>query len=278
MMIHSLRRLAFIAAIGVAFIQTAFCQAQESVKSEAGKLQKRGGLSVKEMEKQGWQLTFQDEFSGSRLDTTKWIDSYPDNVRTHSNNEQQYYAPDGYVVSGGRLRLKAEKRTMGGMPYTSGMVSSYGKFAQQFGWFEIRARFPKGKGMWPAFWLLPNTKAWPPEIDVLEILGHEPDKVYMTNHYRRADGRHEGKGDSFKGPDFSAAYHTFALEWEPAAIVWYVDGAERYRTTENIPSEPMYLLANLAVGGDWPGNPDDKTVFPAYMDIDYIRVYKQHAR
>ena len=162
---------------------------------------------------------------------------------------------------------------MGGMPYTSGMISSYGKFAQQFGWFEIRARFPKGKGMWPAFWLLPPTKDWPPEIDVLEILGHETDKVYMTNHWKNSTGKHEGKGESFKGPDFSAAYHTFAIDWEPDAIIWYVDGVERYKTTENIPAEPMYLLANLAVGGDWPGNPDATTVFPGDMQVDYVRIY-----
>ncbi len=227
------------------------------------------------MEKQGWTLTFHDEFNGSKLDTHKWIDSYPDNVRTHNNNEQQYYAPDGYAVRDGSLHLRADKRTMGGMPYTSGMVSSYGKFAQQFGYFEIRAKFPKGKGFWPAFWLLPATKAWLPEIDILEVLGHEPDKVCLTNHYRDAAGEHGSKGDSFQGPDFSADYHTFAVDWEPDAIIWYVDGVERFRVTENIPAEPMYILANLAVGGDWPGMPDETTVFPNTMDIDYIRVYKR---
>lgn len=235
---------------------------------------KKKGASVG-WEKPGWTLTFHDEFDGVKLDSKKWIDSYPDNARTHSNNEQQYYAEDGWEVKGGHIRFKAEKRRKGGMPYTSGMISSYGKFAQAFGWFEIRAKFPKGKGMWPAFWLLPESKAWPPEIDVLEILGHEPDKVYMTNHYNNAKNEHEYKGDSFKGPDFSADYHTFAVEWSPQAIVWYVDGKERYRTAENIPSVPMYVLANLAVGGDWPGMPDAKTVFPAYMDVDYIRVYKK---
>lgn len=231
--------------------------------------------SIKDMEKQGWTLTFHDEFDGAKLDTRKWIDSYPDGVRTHSNNEQQYYATDGYEVGKGKLRLIGLKRAMGGMPYTSGMISSYGKFAQQYGWFEIRAKFPKGKGFWPAFWLLPPTKDWPPEIDVLEILGHETDRVYMTNHWRTADGKHEGKGDSYKGPDFAADYHTFAIDWEPDSITWYVDGKERYRTTEHIPAEPMYLLANLAVGGDWPGMPDATTVFPGVMEIDYIRVYKR---
>ncbi|MCS6776250.1 MAG: glycoside hydrolase family 16 protein [Chloroherpetonaceae bacterium] len=231
--------------------------------------------SVAEMEKAGWVLTFQDEFNGRTLDRSKWIDSYPDNVRTHSNNEQQYYAEDGWEVSRGRIRFRAERRSMGGMPYTSGMISSYGKFAQQYGWFEIRARFPKGKGLWPAFWLLPATKAWPPEIDILEILGHETNKVYFSTHYRDAEGKHRYRTQHWTGPDFSRAYHTFAVEWNEKECIWYVDGVERARSSEGIPHEPMYILANLAVGGDWPGMPDHTTVFPAYMDIDYIRVYRK---
>ncbi|HEY3280717.1 MAG TPA: glycoside hydrolase family 16 protein [Armatimonadota bacterium] len=223
----------------------------------------------------GWKLTFSDEFKGGKLDTRKWIDSYPNNVRTHSNNEQQYYATDGYSVSDGQLHLKAEKRAIGGMPYASGMVATYGLFAQQYGWFEISARFPKGKGYWPAFWLLPANKTWPPEIDILEILGHEPNRVYMTNHWRTQSGEHKSKGGSYVGPDFSTGFHSFAVEWKPDEILWYVDGTQRFASKEGIPSEPMYLIANLAVGGDWPGMPDATTEFPKSMDVDYIRVYQR---
>jgi beta-glucanase (GH16 family) len=223
--------------------------------------------------KMGYVLSFADDFNGKSLDTSKWIDSYPDNNRTHSNGELQYYAPDGYFVKNGHLSLQALKRAMGGMTYTSGMIASYGHFSQKYGWFEIRARFPQGKGMWPAFWLLPDNKQWPPEIDILEILGHEPSKVYLTNHYS-INGKHEGKGGNFTGPDFSADFHTFAVEWKPDMLIWYVDGQEQYRTTENIPAMPMYVIANLAVGGDWPGSPDAGTRFPGLMDIDYIRVYR----
>jgi beta-glucanase (GH16 family) len=231
--------------------------------------------SIKEMEKAGWVLTFNDEFNGKALDRKKWIDSYPDNERTHSNNEQQYYAEDGWEVDKGRIRFKAEKREKGGMPYTSGMVSSFGKFSQQYGWFEIRARFPKGKGMWPAFWLLPITKGWPPEIDILEILGHETKKVYFSTHFRNEAKQHKYKTLDWTGPDFAAGYHTFAVEWTAKECIWYVDNVERARSSEGIPHEPMYILANLAVGGDWPGMPDATTVFPGYMDIDYIRVYRR---
>lgn len=227
------------------------------------------------MEKPGWTLTFHDEFDGEVLDTTKWMDRYW-HGRTHSNNEQQYYAPDGYEVDDGRLRLIAEKRSMGGMPYTSGMVTSFERFSQQYGWFEIRTRVPKGQGLWPAFWLLPVTKEWPPEIDVLEILGHETDKVYFTTHWSNPTtvNSHQFKTGSYMGPDFAEDYHTFAVEWQPGLCIWYVDGQEQYRSMTGIPDEPMYVIANLAVGGDWPGNPDETTSFPGYMDIDYIRVYQ----
>jgi beta-glucanase (GH16 family) len=222
----------------------------------------------------GWTLTFHDEFEGDRLDTTKWVDQYW-HGRTHSNNEQQFYAPDGYEVAEGRLRFKGEKRRMGGMPYTSGMITSLGHFHQQYGLFEIRAKFPKGKGFWPAFWLLPITKEWPPEIDILEILGHETNKVYFTTHWQDAAEQHKSEGTHWTGPDFAADYHVFSAEWKPGEVIWYVDGVQRARSTADIPAEPMYLIANLAVGGDWPGNPDASTRFPGFMDIDYIRVFQR---
>ena len=226
-------------------------------------------------DKPGWRLTFDDEFDGSGLDTVKWIDSYPDGVRTHSNQELEYYAPDGYRVDAGHLHLIGERRAMAGHEYTSGIVTTYGKFAQKYGWFEARVRVPRGKGYWPAFWLLPSDKTWPPEIDVLEVLGHEPNKVYLTNHYSDAQGKHQSHGGSFTGPDFSQDFHTFAVDWEPGLVVWYVDGVERFRSTEGVPDTPMYVIANLAVGGDWPGNPDATTHFPGSMDIDYVRVYQK---
>jgi beta-glucanase (GH16 family) len=223
--------------------------------------------------KPGWNLTFHDEFAESVLDRRYWADCGAHGERTHGDDEQEYYAPDGYTLSGGCLHLNAERRAEGGKPYTSAMIQSYGHFAQVYGWFEIRAKFPAGKGMWPAFWLLPETGAWPPEIDVLEILGHQPNVVYMTNHW--VTGTHQQKGASWTGPDFSQGFHTFAIDWEPGLIVWYVDGIERARSTSVVPAEPMYLVANLAVGGSWPGNPDAMTSFPASMDIDYIRVYQK---
>jgi len=232
------------------------------------------------LEKEGWALRFHDEFDGTRLDTSKWSDHYY-HGRTHANGELEYYSEHGYQVKDGILRLVAqpvppeERSKTDDKPYTSGMIEGSGKFAQQYGWFEIRTQIPRGKGYWPAFWLLPAKHKWPPEIDILEILGHDPNTVYFTTHWRTDQNKHDQDGHRWKGPDFSAGFHTFAVDWEPGLIVWYVDGVEQARTEKGVPSEPMYIIANLAVGGDWPGKPDQMTRFPGYMDIDYIRVYQK---
>lgn len=233
-------------------------------------------------QKPGWTLTFHDEFDGAALDRSKWLDRYW-HGRTHANHELEYYAPDGCPVSDGQLHLTArpvpndDRDKTKGMPYASGMVCSYGKFAQKYGWFEVRARFPRGKGYWPAFWLLPADRRWPPEIDVLEILGHQPKIVNFTVHFRQENGRHGEDTHQWTGPDFSRGFHTFAIDWEPGLIVWYVDGVERARSTRDVPHVPMYVIANLAIGGDWPGNPDAGTEFPQSMDIDYVRVYQKNS-
>jgi beta-glucanase (GH16 family) len=237
-------------------------------------------IGADQTERAGWKLTFQDEFNGSSLDPQKWNPNDP--WGRERNQELQAYVKDAFVVTNGLLHIQAEKReafyARKQRSYTSGMMTTYGKFSQQYGRFEIRCRVPKGKGMWPAFWLLPDPLGWPPEIDVLEILGHEPDKLYMTHHFRGTQGKRASSGGSWKGPDFSAEFHEFAVEWSPENIVWFVDGTERFRSNKTIPQTKMYVLVNLAVGGDWPGAPDDKTRFPASFDVDYVRVYERESR
>ena len=231
-----------------------------------------GGIS-----RPGWKLTFEDEFNGTSLDTKKWNPNDP--WGQERNHELQAYVMNAFEVKDGVLRIQAQRgaATYAGKPrtYTSGMMTTYGKFSQQYGRFEIRCRVPAGKGMWPAFWLLPEPLDWPPEIDVLEILGHEPNKVYMTHHFRDEQRNPKSHGGSWSGPDFSAGFHEFAVEWSPERIVWLVDGVERFRSEESIPSRRMYLLVNLAVGGNWPGAPDEKTVFPSALEVDYVRVYEK---
>jgi len=239
-------------------------------------LSSAGGVAEK-ADRPGWKLTFHDEFDGAALNTQKWNPNDP--WGGERNHELQAYVKDAFEVRDGVLRIKADKRQAiyGGKQraYTSGMMTTYGKFSQQYGRFEIRCRVPKGKGMWPAFWLLPEPLGWPPEIDVLEILGHEPNKVYLTHHFRDGQKQHGSHGGSWRGPDFSAQFHEFAVEWSPKALVWFIDGVERFRSEKSIPQCKMYLLVNLAVGGDWPGAPAEKTQWPAAFEVDYVRVYER---
>ncbi len=227
----------------------------------------------------GWNLTFDDEFNGTSLDTTKWTPQYRWSP-TPINNELEYYVPSAVTESGGYLNLTASKLTTpivsGGVDYyyTSGVVTTYQKFSQSYGMFEINCKVPAGNGFWPAFWLLPEDESWPPEIDVFEILGQQPNTAYFTYHYQiNNDGQNHGSGSSSVGPNYSAGFHTFSIIWNPAEIVWYVDGVEQFQTTNYITSKPMYMLANLAVGGSWPVPPDSSTPFPSAMTIDYIRAY-----
>ncbi len=222
-----------------------------------------------------WQMVFEDEFDGDSLDDCKWSTAYPWGARTGATNgESEYYTDDAFEFTGGTLRIRAEKRDISGFHYTSGMIASYGKFSQKYGYFEMRAKLPQGKGFWPAFWLLPERKKWPPEIDIMENLGQEPQKIFMTNHYGKDNRQVQGVYVS-PDPDFAEVFHTYGVLWRKNAIIWYVDGVERFRSGKGVPHEPMYILANLAVGGYWGGYPDGTTVFPGYMDIDYIRVYKR---
>lgn len=240
-----------------------------------------------------WDLIFSDEFDGSALDTDKWVTCYwwdRNGCTNLGNRELEWYMPENVRVDNGVLRLIAEKKTTYASDgrtylYTSGMITTGraiddttipAKFAFQYGFAEIRAKVPAGKGLWPAFWFLPITHQSKPEIDVLEILGDETSITHMTYHYLNAAGGRERKDREYRGPDFSAGWHTFAVEWQPDVIIWYVDGVERSRFTETeyISAEPMYLLVNLAVGGNWPGAPDSNTVFPSEYLVDYVRVWK----
>jgi len=119
------------------------------------------------------------------------------------------------------------------------------------------------------------SRNYPIEIDVLELLGHDPLTIHMANHWRNQDDSHQASKSVFTNDlDFSAGFHTFAIDWSPAEIKWYIDRELRFRVDEAILSEPLFLLVNLTAGGDWPGYPDTTTQFPGVMQIDYVRVYK----
>jgi beta-glucanase (GH16 family) len=227
----------------------------------------------------GMTLTFNDEFEGTALDLAKWSPHYckPATI----NSEAQAYLPDSFEFSGTALRIRSDARSFGGKSYTSGAMTSFGRFAQTYGYFEMRAKVQEGRGLWPAFWLLPQNQSWPPEIDILELLGEDPRTAHQTLHFndpaKITAANPTGKtasGKAYTGPDFSREYHTYAVSWRPEAMIFYIDGIERHRITSFIPAIPMYILANTALGGTWPVEPDFTTPFPAYFDIDYIRAYK----
>jgi beta-glucanase (GH16 family) len=222
---------------------------------------------------------FSDEFNGTQVDFAKWRSGYPWGCTSDTTGERQCYSPEAVAVRDGRLVIEADRDKGGRLPYRSGMLVSYPGFSQRYGSFELRARLPRGKGLWPAFWLLSKpVGTWPPELDVMEQFGSEPATVLMAQHYRDAAGGERKRTRTWTGPDFTAGFHTFGLSWSPESIVWYVDGVERYRSERDIPTEEMYVLVNLAVGGEAPGDPDATTRFPSRMEVDYLRVWEDWRR
>lgn len=244
-----------------------------------------------------WKLVWSDEFNGSRLDPKKWNILLREQSK---HGELQYYVPDEVSVGHGILRIRSSVRPYGSMHYTSGRLDTKGKFAPVYGRFEIRAKLPGGKGLWPAHWLypqnrdwkmeytmedavakgkerlIPEERPWYTEIDIMEFLGHEPDVLYGTLHYCTYDGERRSSSGKWKGEsDYTKDFHVYALEWEPDSIRWYIDGHLLHATVNGIPHAPHYLILNTAIGGSWPGNPDSTTVFPQYHDIDYVHVYQR---
>lgn len=217
-------------------------------------------------------LTFEDDFKKSALDESLWNPHY--RYRETINNELQTYTPDSFVLEDGVLRIRADRRWFDGKDYTSGAMTTLSHFSQTYGYFEMRARMPEGKGLWPAFWLLPVNGEWPPEIDIMEHIGREPESVHHTLHWKEK-GVPKYEGQPTTGIAFAHDFHIFGLSWKKGQLIWYVDGAERYRIEDTrVPDVPMYMLVNFAVGGNWPQPPDETTKFPASYDVDYVRAYQ----
>ncbi len=240
-----------------------------------------------------WQLVWSDEFNGpdgSAADSSKWI--METGGGGWGNNELEYYTnrTDNAHIENGTLAIIAKQETFQNRNYTSARLKTQGLFTQRYGKFEARIKLPQGQGIWPAFWMLGDdfpTVGWPGcgEIDIMENIGREPSIVHGTIHGPGYSGNN-GIGAAYSlpgGERFSDNFHVFALEWEPQAIRWYVDGVlYQTRTPVDLPSgtrwvfdHPFFLILNLAVGGTWPGSPDSTTVFPQKMLVDYVRVYEK---
>ncbi|MDD6326932.1 MAG: family 16 glycosylhydrolase [Lachnospiraceae bacterium] len=245
----------------------------------------------------GYNLLWHDEFSGDALDESIW--SYDPHEPGWTNNELQEYttSTDNVFVKDGCLTLKAIKtQTENGKDYyTSGKIKGQNKSDFMYGKIVIRAKVPEGQGLWPALWLMPTEEEkygqWPKcgEIDIMETLGRQTEIAYGTLHYGEPHGEQQGTY-TLEGTSFSEDFHEFSVEWEPGEFRWYIDG-NLYHTVNDwftavqgeddkpYPApfdQTFFIQMNLAVGGTWPGNPDDTTDFDkAEFLIDYVRVYQK---
>lgn len=246
---------------------------------------------------QNWQLVWFDEFDGEQLDLSTWDIMLGDGTRYGlpsgwGNEERQYYRTENIRVADGLLTITAKKERFGGADYTSARIRSKGKADWKYGKFEIRAKMPIGKGLWPALWMMPTDNVYggwaaSGEIDIVEYLGHQPTVVHGTVHFGGEWPQNQQRGTSYTlaSGTFHHDFHTFVLEWEEGKMRWYVDGVRFqslgrghwWSSGGSFPApfdQYFHLLFNLAVGGRWPGYPDASTEFPQELVIDYVRVYE----
>ena len=238
-------------------------------------------------ELKGWNIVWHDEFDGSELNRENWNFDIGDNG--WGNEEWQSYTdkPENVRIEEGMLVIEAREDTTlpSDRPYSSARIKTQGLHSWQYGRIEARMKLPYGQGIWPAFWMVGDIDAsWPAigEIDILEHIGKEPKTIYATVHAPGYVGEN-GVGGSLVVPTDTLKndFHIYAIEWEENELRWYLDDQEYFKLTpEDVPDEwifrhPFYIILNVAVGGLWPGYPDDTTVFPQFLLVDYIRVYQR---
>ena len=269
-----------------------------SSSSGSSSSQTPSGLTEAELLKQGYKLKWKDDFNGDSLNEADW------NVETHEpgwvNSEWQAYvdSADNIQVKDGKLLLKPIKTVDkdGNASYTSGRINTQGRHDFKYGYFECRAKVPTGKGYLPAFWMMPTDEnlygQWPKcgEIDIMEVMGQETNKAYGTIHYGEPHAQSQGTYSVSAADNFADNYHTYAVDWEPGKITWYIDGikyheesdwfsAKENQGTVAYPApfdQPFYMILNLAVGGSWVGYPDDTTTYDDQeYAIDYVKVYQK---
>jgi beta-glucanase (GH16 family) len=240
------------------------------------------GLAANAQDKPGWKMIWADEFTEGAVNPSKWTLS---NEPANTNSELQYYSnrTANAFIDSGSLVLRAIKESFGGRNYTSAKMISRMKGDWLYGRFEVRAKLNAGKGIWPAIWMMPTDNAyggWPSsgEMDIMELLGHQPAKVYGTVHWNAGGHQQQGSSKTLAAGSFADGYHVFAYEWEAGAQRWFIDDVQYFATAKSQPFDKrFYLILNVAVGGSWPGNPDASTPFPNDMSVDYVRVFQKTA-
>ena len=236
----------------------------------------------------GYSLIWGDEFNGKDVNTSSWTFETGNN-NGWGNNELQYYTDrtQNVFVSQGNLIIEARSELYNTYKYTSTRMITKNKKIFKFGRIDIRAKMPKGQGIWPALWMLGNNidqVSWPAcgEMDILELLGHEPNKIYGTMHWGATYAAHGSKGNSYVIPtsSFDQQFHVYSLIWKQNDLRVLVDDLEYVHVSSTDVSGPypfnsdFFFIFNIAVGGSWPGSPDGSTVFPQRMVVDYVRVFQ----
>ncbi len=234
------------------------------------------------------ELVWQDEFSGESINSEYWSfelgNGCDKELCAWGNNELQSYTDEAenVEVSDGKLIITATERNGG---YSSARLYSQDKVELQYGRIDVRAKMPKGQGLWPAIWMLGadfDYGNWPDigEIDIMELIGDEPNVTHGTVHYDNGSGYTTTTGQkTLLEGDLSDQFHVYSIVWDRNQIQWYLD-YELFKTFDRTGSEtypfnaPFFFILNVAVGGNWPGDPDQTTVFPQEMVIDYIRVFQ----
>lgn len=236
----------------------------------------------------GWDLTWSDEFNGDEINSLNW--TYDMGASGWGNNELEYYTdrPENARTENGNLVIEARKEPYKGAEYTSARLKTEGLQTFTYGKIEARIKLPVGQGIWPAFWMLgsniPSVK-WPAcgEIDIMEHVSNSQD-IVGTLHWDARNGVHAYESYGSQTKIDVTEFHDYSIEWSPNSIKWFVDGNKyvEYDITNSVNGtdschRPFFILLNMAVGGNWPQNPDSSTVFPAKMYVDYVRVYNSHS-
>lgn len=243
----------------------------------------------------GYRLVWRDEFNGNALNQNDWVFDLGDGCPTlcgWGNNELQTYTnrPQNIRVEGGNLIITARREAMGGRNFTSSRIKTEGRQSFKFGRIDMRAVLPRGQGIWPAFWMLGDNirqVGWPAcgEIDIMEMVGGPAiarnNTVHGTIHWDN-NGSHAETGNfvTLSQGIFNDNFHVFSIIWDEQRITWLLDNVP-YHSVDITPAalselrESFFLLFNIAVGGNWPGSPDETTVFPQQMVVDYVRVFQK---
>jgi len=238
----------------------------------------------------GYELSWADEFTGDAINMNSYNFEIGDgcpNLCGWGNNELEYYTDqsENAFIEDDKLVIRATR--LGTEGFRSARIQTKDKVEFKFGRIDVRAKLPEGRGIWPAIWMLGaniNEVGWPAsgEIDIMELVGHQPNVTHGTAHWGNPGDPSTFEGSSISLDEkFSEQFHVFSLVWEQNSIQWYMDETLFHTITPTNTqgatyrfNNPFFMVFNVAVGGNWPGNPDASTVFPQQMEIDYIRIFQ----